>query len=95
VVEEEELETLMLVKMVDLVVEALLVSRVLLELEIEVMELINLRQHLSHRKVMMVDFVHQDHHPDHHQLLHMLDLEVEVLVVLGAIHLPVELVDLV
>jgi hypothetical protein len=81
--------------MVDLVVAVLLASKALLELEIEAMELTNLRQHLSHRKVMMVDFVHQDHHPDQHQLLHILDLGVEVLVVLEAIHLLVELVDLV
>jgi hypothetical protein len=93
--EEEELETLMPVKMVDLVAEVLLASKALLELEIEVMELINPRQQLSHRKAIMVDSVHQEHHPDHHQLLHMLDLVVEVLVVLEVIHLLVELVDLV
>jgi hypothetical protein len=95
VVVEVEQEIITQVKMVDLVVEALLVSKVLLELEIEVMELINQRQQLSHRKAIMVDSVHQEHHPDHHQLLHTLDLEVEVLVVLEVIHLLVELVDLV
>jgi hypothetical protein len=95
VVVEVEQEIITQVKMVDLVVEALLVSKALRELEIEVMELINPRQQLSHRKAIMVDSVHQEHHPDHHQLLHMLDLVVEVLVVLEVTHLLVELVDLV